>query len=194
MKVITVLNSDFDNLCFQLADKINAGYSPDLIVGIATGGEFVAKNIAERLNLPTVIIKRQRASTKHKKKFKIAKVLPLLPVFINNSLRIAEIKYNEWRFNRNGRAVSSGEVIFKEGDLRLLKECQNIVLVDDSVDSGGTFVDCIKYIKNQVGEGAAVRTAALNVTFSNPVVKPDFCMYEDILLRCPWANDVAPAK
>ncbi|AVJ16953.1 hypothetical protein CLM71_07320 [Serratia sp. MYb239] len=194
MKVITVLNSDFDNLCFQLADKINSGYSPDLIVGVATGGEFVAKKIAERLNVPTLIIKRQRGATKYKTKFKISKLLPLLPEFINNKLRVFEVKYNEWVFNKKGRVVNSGKVIFKEGDAEQLKKSKNIILVDDSVDSGGTFVDCINFLNNHCKQETVIKTAALNVTFSDPVVKPDFCMYEEILLRCPWANDVAVKK
>ncbi|MBH1928443.1 phosphoribosyltransferase [Serratia rubidaea] len=194
MKVITVLNSDFDNLCFQLADKVSSEYSPDLIVGVATGGEFVAKKIAERLNVPTLIIKRQRNATKYKSKFKISKLLPLLPRVVNDKLRIVEIKYNEWMFNKKGRIISPGNVIFKEGDVEQLARSKKIILVDDSVDSGGTFVDCLKFLNNHCEQGTTIKTAALNVTFSDPVVKPDFCMYEEILLRCPWANDVVAAK
>ncbi|WP_235363804.1 phosphoribosyltransferase, partial [Serratia marcescens] len=116
---------------------------PDVIIGVATGGRYVAEEIGKKINVPLVIIKRQRNSTKKKSKFRMASFLPFLPRPINDLLRIAEIKFNERKFRKSGRILSVGAVAHISGDLEHLRKGKRILIVDDAVDSGGTFIDCI---------------------------------------------------
>ncbi len=75
MKVITAIGKDFDSLCDRLSKEIIKEFSPDVIIGVATGGRYVAEEIGKKkkkINVPLVIIKRQRNSTKKKSKFRMA--------------------------------------------------------------------------------------------------------------------------
>ncbi|OQV65055.1 hypothetical protein AK51_25265, partial [Serratia nematodiphila DZ0503SBS1] len=71
--------------------------------------------------------------------------LPFLPRPINDLLRIAEIKFNERKFRKSGRILSVGAVAHISGDLEHLRKGKRILIVDDAVDSGGTFIDCINF-------------------------------------------------
>lgn len=194
MRVITALGSDFDRLCDELAKTVINDYSPDLIIGIATGGEFVARAVAKNIDAPVMIIKRQRKLTKYKSRFKISKLLALFPRWLNDILRKVEIKNNERKFIAKGKVWTPSDVVVISGDLDSLSQYKKVLLVDDSVDSGSTMVDSIKFIQDYLAEGTALKTAALNVTFSEPVLTPDFYLYKDTLIRCPWANDVGKRK
>ncbi|WP_390225275.1 phosphoribosyltransferase [Brenneria goodwinii] len=190
MKVITALETDFHDLCDELSLLVKKNYTPDIIVGIATGGEVVAQSLSKHFKVPLIIIKRQRNLTKYKSKFHLSKFLPYLPRSLNNFLRICEIKFNEKRFLFHNKLWDPCDVILKSGDVSLLSGVNKILIVDDSVDSGSTMVDCIDFIRLYADETAILKTASLNVTFSEPVITPDFFLYKDVLIRFPWSNDV----
>lgn len=190
MKVITAIGNEFDVLCENLSEKVLMSFSPDVIIGVATGGKFVAEQLGKHIDAPLLIIKRQRNSTKSKSKFKASTILPLLPMSLNNILRILEIKFNEYKFRKSGRILSVGNVAHISGDIQLLNGWKRILIVDDAVDSGGTFIDCINFIKPYLSTDAIIKTAAVNITFKEPAFIPDYYLYKDCLLRYPWASDV----
>lgn len=194
VKVITALGDDFNRLCKKLSNDIISDYSPDLIIGIATGGEVVARAVATEINTPIMIIKRQRRLTKYKSGFKLSKVLPILPRWFNDALRRIEIRYNEKKFLAKGKVWVPCDVVLISGDLQALTQFNKILLIDDSVDSGGTMVDCINFLQGFLSGNSMIKTAALNDTFREPVLIPDFYLYKDTLIRCPWANDVGRDK
>lgn len=190
MKVITAIGNDFDSLCDRLSKEIIKEFSPDVIIGVATGGRYVAERIEKNINVPLVIIKRQRNLTKKKSKLRLDSLLPLLPRSVNDLLRIAEIKFNERKFSKSGRILSVGSVAHISGDLEHLRGGKRILIVDDAVDSGGTFIDCINFLQPFLSENSVIKTAALNVTFDEPAFIPDFYLYKGYLIRYPWASDV----
>ena len=48
MKVITLIDNDFDIAAHRLSDMVMADFSPDLAVGVLSGGAVVAKALMER--------------------------------------------------------------------------------------------------------------------------------------------------
>ncbi|GAA3884375.1 hypothetical protein GCM10022405_07210 [Gibbsiella dentisursi] len=194
VKVITALGVDFDILCEKLSDKIICNYSPDLIIGIATGGEIVARTVALKMDTPVMILKRQRGLTKYKSRFNISKILPFFPRWFNDFLRRYEIKYNERRFLAKGKKRNICDVMLISGELDNLSRFSQILLIDDSVDSGGTMIDCVNFLQKFLAKNTTIKTASLNVTFKEPAFIPDFYLYKDVLIRCPWANDVRRVK
>lgn len=68
MKVITLLGSDCSESCFLLSQKVSETYSPNLIIGILTGGGYVGREMMKSFNKDVAYteIKLQRGSTKAK--------------------------------------------------------------------------------------------------------------------------------
>lgn len=192
MKVISLLGSDFSDACQKLKVKVTEVYEPDLVVGIATGGAIVVEKMKFDADKKIVIIKRQRPFTKTKKKIKLEVWLPLIPRWVNNIIRVLELKFNEYRFNKNRANANNkkSELLILEGSVEDISAANKILLVDDSVDSGGTFKECIDFINQHVKPGAELRTSSINVTFDNPLVQPTYTLYQKIIVRYPWASDV----
>ena len=63
-------------------------------------------------------------------------------------------------------------------------------MVDDAVDSGYTLSHVLEAFKAVLPAGAEVRSAVITVTTDDPLVMPDFYLYNDkTLVRFPWAMD-----
>lgn len=192
MKVISLLGSDFSDACQKLKVKVTEDYEPDLVIGIATGGAVVVEQMKFATDKKIVIIKRQRPFTKTKKKIKLEVWLPLLPRWVNNIIRVMELKFNEYRFNKSRGGISNkkSELLILKGSVEDITVANKILLVDDSVDSGATFKECVDFIKQYANVHAELRTSSINVTFDNPLVQPTYTLYQRIIVRYPWASDV----
>lgn len=191
MKVINLLGDCFQNSCVQLKENVWSEYKPDLVVGIATGGEVVVQNMLLDETIHTLILKRQRPFTKTKKRLKFDKWLPYLPFYINDVLRKTEVFFNEIRYELSDKfLLDDSDVLVIKKNCNELNKYRKILIVDDSIDSGKTIKKVISFIKNNVGEKTEIRVCAINTTFKKPMITPDYTLYIRTIVRFPWAADV----
>lgn len=185
MRVITLNEESFKEACACLERKVHeGGYYPDIVVGIARGGVYVAECFATGTTYSVVC---QRVGTSMKKGM-VSAVLKRLPRWINSSLRCLESCYLEFcdRFRqpdlRKPDVAAALSLKLKEGGHRVL-------VVDDAVDSGVT-LQSVLCVLRKISSNNDIRSASLTVTRKSPWVMPDYYLYHDrTLLRFPWSED-----
>lgn len=186
MKVLTVGYNDIAEYVSRIIQQMKVdGFLPDAVVGIRTGGVYIADIFARQLvfNGGTALqISVSRPSSKNKKKF-FSSLIKLLPTKMLDFLRIIEAKM---MFKSSGRSR-----IF---DISLPVELESrryskILIVDDAVDSGATLSAVLRVIESRY-PGVGIKTAAITVTTDNPTVCPDYYLYKNsTLIRFPWSLD-----
>lgn len=184
MKVVTLTSDRFTDACARLqAQMVHEGFRPELVVGIATGGVRVAGLIFA--DVPHVDVVCRRPSTEGKRRAaSLMRLVCACPLWVRNALRIAEARWLQ------RRAPSPVDFSATEQTLFAVAMARTILVVDDAVDSGRTMRRVLDEL-HRVNAGAAVRTAVLTVTTDNPLVTPDFKLYDDkTLLRFPWSMDM----
>lgn len=187
-------DKEFERACKRLAEIIEgSAESYDLYVGIATGGKFVAEKIRDIISTsaPLMIVKRQRPSTRVKKKFwALEKIISILPTFIQDALRVVECRVAENIFENNRhlpRKKNTVEILTP--NVRLPQDgVRSILIIDDTVDSGATLEDVKNHVANMF-PGSQIHTAALTVTHRNPLIRPDYVLHQHAIVKCPWALD-----
>lgn len=186
MKVINVTKADITKACETLVSQFDCSF--DLVVGIAEGGRFIAETIAQKLNLPLLLVARQRSLTPHKNKMK--KILKHIPEKILNFIRIAENRCYEIGMKIRKKEEKINEITIISHDLSFFEnpQIQNILLVDDAIDSGATIRDTEKFLQIK-NENWQIKVAVITQTFKQPLRKADYQIYNRILLRFPWSND-----
>lgn len=191
MKIIDLTHSDsFNRACEKMRQRVFERFCPDVAIGIATGGERVLRSMNTPPCIPLVIVRRARKTTNLKKTLGVGKVIKFLPAWLNKLLRVIEILCREALFVFRGRVAEKGNVSLVEGDVELLKNKNiKLLVVDDSVDSGGTLKDVEDFVLS-INSSARIYTASLSQTFLNPVKSADFTLFEGrVLVRGPWALD-----
>lgn len=198
MKVINSIGVTFTEHCNALADKVIAtGFHPDVVVGILTGGAFVARIMAERfknagLEFAYAETKLQRYSTIKKEQLGVKRHLRKLPRWVCDFLRNVEVYFREIKFyGRRGKPV--GAASLSEQVRSVLLDGAKVLIVDDTIDTGVT----IKAIKQGVlakYPHSDVRLAALTITHHKPEAWPEYHVYNRVLLRFPWSYDAENGK
>jgi hypoxanthine phosphoribosyltransferase len=186
MKVIDLTNTDIERACELLISQFEHQF--DLVVGIAEGGRFIAETIAEKLNLPFLLVGRQRELTQYKSKAK--NIFKHIPKKILNFVRMAENSCYEMLGKMRKYDEKLDKINILSNDLSFFKNPQmkNILLVDDAVDSGVTIRDTEKFLKMK-NNNWDIKTAVITQTFHRPVKKADYKVYSKTLVRFPWSND-----
>jgi len=175
-KVITLSAASFKEECARLSKTCEI-YGVDVVLGIESGGKYVAEQILP--GLPHCSIALRRPSTDMKGGL-ITKVLQRLPRKVADVLRVIEARMLEMRGART---------IHYDGPMpEELSGANSVLVVDDAVDSGATMMAVLEAVRGYC-PGAVVHTAAIVVTTANPMIKPDVTLYEDVLIRFPWSKD-----
>lgn len=193
MRVVTLFPEDFNIACAELSSKIKKSYSPDLVVGVLTGGGYVARNVMKAFDNETLYteIKVQREGTEQKGKGLTKVVLRLLPTWALDILRMVESRCLEWKSQKT-KSKRYGKVEFpKEINTFLERDTKKkVLLVDDAIDTGAT----LKLVKDYIEErysGVDIKVAVITVTMRHPVIDADFALYNDrTLIRFPWSHDM----
>lgn len=183
MKVVTLDSSQFTSTCRRLAaDVLSQSFNPEMLVGIRTGGEYVAREMLPSFPEATLaIVELQRPSTAHKSM--IGNLLPLLPVKLLDALRIVESRILSLLPSRPTPEVRLPADVVAQLPRRIL-------VVDDAVDSGVTLSAIVNAIRTSRPD-ADVRSAVVTVTTSSPKINPDFALYRNhTLIRFPWSMDM----
>lgn len=129
MKVINLLGSDFEQACNSLTNKIMETYTPDVVIGVLTGGGYVGRKVygyfphKEKRHTLYTEVKIQRVGTASKAKGWKKTILSNLPVFVLNGLRMVESlalekKAKKHNPKREGtvRLVEKVDEFLKEGE------------------------------------------------------------------------------
>lgn len=188
---IELYEAEFDEACRSLFEACK-DFRPQTVLGIATGGVFVARAMQPHWPEPTpnlVEVSIRRPSTAVKERLSIGRLLARLPLRVANVLRWLEVEARERALGR--KALTDGEagvIEMQAGTAELLAAGGRVLVVDDTVDSGRTLHRAVELVAGQAPD-AHVRTAVLTSTFRSPPVKPDYLLYERTLLRFPWSLD-----
>jgi hypoxanthine phosphoribosyltransferase len=187
---LTLSDGEFQQACKALAGAVSE-YQPDLVVGIVTGGAYVADAMVPHLAGPpdTTLVDLRRPSTGVKERLKVGAVLRSLPPTVTDALRRFEVETRE-RFVRVKPPPSASDArqSVDTGFLAAVRSANRVLVVDDTVDSGRTLTAAVGLVRSTQAP-VAVRTAVLTSTWKEPPVKPDYSLYDRTLLRFPWSFD-----
>jgi hypoxanthine phosphoribosyltransferase len=194
--LVAVDEEAFGDLCRDLAVAIGStvGRVPDLVVGIAQGGSYVADRVCEAMPAARRFdVSVRRPGTEMKEALHLRPLLSRLPGVVKDLLRVAEVRYREaaWHARRR-RAVGTARSAELAAVLRsheaVLHGARDVVIVDDTIDSGRTMSTVRDEIR-RVSPGSRVWTAAITSTWRRPPVVPDVVLKDRVLVRFPWSHD-----
>jgi len=184
MNYIELSKEDAHNETIRLAKKIQADFSPDLVVFVATGAYQIGMDLGDFFHVPVMEIFAKRKSNKLKQF--ISPFLKCIPSGLKKRLRAFEIK-SDVHASHSDRNVYWGRIPVGIAE----KEFKNIILADDACDTGNTFKQCVEIIKCTYPQ-ASIKAAAINVfSDSFSVFHTDFYLYKDYMISGPWSNDSA---
>lgn len=198
MKVMTLIGGDFKGACRELAERVGAGFDPDVVVGILNGGAYVGRQMLGVLtpkdDRAYAEVRLQRSSTESKDNPIVSFLLRHLPLPVLDMLRKAEAVVLEHRLGKNPpRREGSIEFVDEISDV-LAQGGKNVLIVDDAIDSGATIALVKEYISEKF-PGNDVRTAVITVTTRHPIADADYWLYHDrVLIRFPWSKDAKEKK
>lgn len=188
MKVITLNNEAFLKTCAELISKID--FEPELIVGILDGGGYVSsefKNSNHFQNVQFNSVKRNRNNSL-KNRAIVRFILRLLPYSITNKLRLREsLKAKNSISALDLNSLSNCEINFK-----FIIECEekikSILIVDDAIDTGKTIFTVQNNLRKLL-PNAKIKTAVISWTIERSIIKPDYFIFKNTLVRYPWSLD-----
>ncbi|MBS7333222.1 MAG: hypothetical protein KIG88_06475 [Weeksellaceae bacterium] len=192
MKVVNFEQDVFDHFLEKTLKNWKSDSSKILILGIKEGGLPLAENVFQLLNksgnkVDLKFIKCQRPSTSLKKKSDFRKslirsIFKITPFFVLDYLRNVEHDQLTKKAIDYDREIILDETIdFNSYD--------KILIVDDAVDSGVTLKKVTEYVQDLIENKSVVKSLAVVVTNEKSVLKPDFFLYENVLIRFPWSLD-----
>jgi len=186
MKVIDLTNAEIEKNCESLILQFDCRF--DLVVGIAEGGRLIAEIISRKLNLPLLLVIRQRKLTQYKSKTK--NILKYIPEKILNIIRIIENRCYEILIKIRKNETQEDEITIISNELSFFENHQikNILLVDDAIDSGATVRNVEKFLQTK-NKNWNIKIAVITQTFNRPARKADYQIYNKVLVRFPWSND-----
>jgi len=194
VKVITLSPESFQKSAFKLAEKVyEKEESIDMIIGIATGGAYVSRHVRTCFTQhgwqgSYREVRLSRTSTDTKEKLGLDSLLSHLPYPVLDLLRNAEAYYHRLKRDPTPPESSTVPVELPQEVTAEIQQAEHILLIDDAVDTGATLLrlrNTFAYLNPDV----TITTAVLTVTQDDPYLFPDHTLYEDTLLRCPWAMD-----
>ncbi|MBQ9077302.1 MAG: hypothetical protein IJY31_05605 [Muribaculaceae bacterium] len=195
MRVVTLRQKEFEQACFRLAKDVALEYSPDVVIGILTGGGYLGRIIYDVLNddgtKMYVEAEAHRPGHVVRSGGAVKKILAIMPRRILDLLRMLESRLLEWHYSVKSPEARDVSINMPENvHDRLLAGGCRILVVDDAIDSGGTMASVKDFLAGEY-PGNEIKTAVITVTTASPVVEADFSLYCDrVLVRFPWSNDM----
>ncbi|MGB2685079.1 MAG: phosphoribosyltransferase family protein [Olleya sp.] len=188
MKVLTLNTETFEKESLKLISKLEV--NPDLVVGILSGGGHVLEAIKQHPNVKSSlfeVVTLQRQSTNVKQRF-LKPVLSILPYSILNWLRILESNSVKAKISNLDLEKLQDNIIVFDTVNTIAKPIKNMLIIDDAIDSGKTMF-VVKSNLQQKFPKAKIKIAVLAWTIDSSIIKPDYYLYNNTLLRFPWSND-----
>lgn len=173
---------------------VSVDFQPDVVIGVATGGQHVADAMNFSGDCQRLTVRRQRQVTRVKAAVGLRRILSVLPTQVNDLLRRMEMTARRTVFRLRNHEAESSEVVVIGGSVdSILARPVKVLVVDDAVDSGGTLRDVIEFVRSH-NAAAEIRSAVIVVTFEQPLVRPDFALWRQTIVRFPWSSDARSAS
>ncbi len=190
MKVITLNAIDFFEKLDELSDKIDI--VPDIVIEVLSAGGYLGKviKVDEKFNKAQYKqIKIQRRGEYIKQSFFLKILFKLLPYRILNKLRLYESKKAKNSISAlNLDELQKDNISFDHLGFLHQKSVKNILIIDDAIDTGRTMFIIKNSLQKQFPK-ANIKTAIISWTLENSIIKPDFYIYKNVLVRFPWSKD-----
>ena len=180
MEHIEIDKKILEDFSVQLFKKIQKEFKPEAILFVAKGGYLLGSALAKKFNCSLIEIEAQRPEGKIKKI--LLKSVKLIPRKLRFKLREIELKLGNYNKNKD-RNVKISEL-----NIEKLKKIENILIVDDSIDTGNTVDEILKYLK--LINNFNIKILALNV-FDEGLKKinVDFWIYKNTMIVGSWSKD-----
>ena len=187
MKVITLNHENLKQKCNELVSKIEG--TPDLIIGVFNGGGYVLSEIRD--NESFSFVELNSVKLQRRGKFRnsiIAKfILKRLPYRILDNIRGFESEKAKMTIDKiNFKNLSS--IKLNLANPSNVKTPKRILIVDDAIDTGKTMF----VTKNNLAKlfpSAKIEIGVISWTIETSIIKPDYYLYKNILIRFPWSKD-----
>lgn len=182
MKYIELSRKDIEEQCKDWAKEIQKSYQPDLIVYVAKAGYLIGREMKNVFNVPLVGISATREGNDLKEV--VGPFVSKLPNFVRNILISLELKSDTHSKN------TERKIHYHEG-LEKMKpsNIQNILVVDDSVDTGHSMKQVVDAIHSLFGD-VEIKIAGLNVwDKSRSIIDSDFALYKNTVIKTPMSKD-----
>lgn len=181
MKYIELSNENVNEKSKELLELIKKDkIEYDIVVFVAKGAYTIGEYISKSLNIPLLEIKAERKGGRFKKMLK--PIFRFIPKKVLIKLRSKEMK-SDYHEKNNER-----EIVYDIKKYEKYKSSKNILLVDDSIDSGYTIIKAKEALKDYFKKNKNVKIAVFNY-MSKSTVKPDYTLYTDVMICGPWSND-----
>lgn len=151
----------------------------ELVIFIAKGSYLIGYELAELNKVPLLEIYATRKGGKLKNLIK--PILKIIPKNILIKLRKKEMNSNFHERN------NSREIIFNSNLFKEYKNCKNILLVDDSIDSGYSVLEAKKVLDKYFNK-ANIKVAVFNV-MNKSIIGSDYNLFTNMMINGPWSND-----
>ena len=188
MDVVTLSQEAFSKKCTELISNLD--FKPELVIGVMYGGGFVLQEIRSNEYFQQSkfeLVKYQR-NQKVKKNRGIKILLKLLPYKVSDWMRVLESKKAKKSIaSLNLKELSKQEINLKFTS-ELVKPLQKVLIIDDAIDTGKTMF-IIKNNLNRLFPNVQIKIAVISWTIETSIVKPDYFIFKNILVRFPWSKD-----
>lgn len=191
--VITLNQESFNKACLELYRKVeDDGYQPDWVIGIASGGVKLLKELQLENREKRLEVNLKRPSTKYKRDMGWIKFLP--KIILDNLRRVESYfveKKTKKSLHKNSNYRDSDKLNNVIAQLESMKcnfSHSKILIVDDAIDSGMT-MSVVQQAILLFDSTATVKTAVIVKTLKSQFFKPDFFLFNEVLIRFPWSKD-----
>ncbi|RED48417.1 hypoxanthine phosphoribosyltransferase [Seonamhaeicola aphaedonensis] len=187
MEVVTLNQKKFEESCGVLFSMIKN--KPDLVVGILEGGGYVVNRMIKESKIDSVIFKSVKLQRDNPfKNSKIIKFfLKVLPYIVLNKIRVFESKKAKESIDK----INLSEILKCEINVDSISNIINveqILIIDDAIDTGKT-MSIVKNNLSKIFPGTRIEIAVISWTLTGSIIKPDYYLYKEELVRFPWAKD-----
>lgn len=194
--VITLSRVEFRSACANLMTLAERDGRPDMIVGIPTGGMYVAVAMLDSLmELPVYPVRCRRPSTRRKQGSAIKSLVANLPRPVADRMRLIEHAMLTARATSapesRGYRIDEEQLDSLGAAMRAAGPHPSVLVVDDAVDTGATLAMVMEAVDARAPSGARIRSAAIVQTTVSPLISPDYVLYHNQLCRFPWSLDAA---
>lgn len=151
----------------------------DIVIFIAKGSYPIANELSRLNNVPLLEISATRKGGRIKKILKpIMKIIPKKLLILMRKKEMNST-YHETNHERN--------IVYSEKIYKKYLDSKNILLVDDSIDSGYSIIE-VKKTLEKLFINSTIEVAVFN-TMKKSIIKPEFTLYENTMICGPWSND-----
>lgn len=171
-----------EELCLKFAEIVAKDFKPDLIIFIAKGGFIIGTVFSQYFAVPLMKVECEREGSRIKKM--VAPIFMTLPRVFRFWLIEMEMRMGVHN------TLKKRKVKIPDYLERLEKEdYKNIMIVDDSVDTGHT-AGCVKQAIEMLFPKSKIKFASISVIrYSLSAFQTDFYLFKDTIIQTGTSKD-----